>query len=276
MHCMEIWGGNRSIEQSFEGAGLDIHVQSKPFRNEEAGGDIYYLTACASGRVSRFLLADVSGHGGSAASLATGLRDLLRKNINKVSQQSFVKVLNNKFNKLGSESDFATAVVATFYEPTRTLEVSVAGHPFPLYYRARKKRWVHLDPARSDDSVIENMPLGIVGRSQYPSRKIKTEVGDMFLLYTDALVEAFTNEAKNDFVGTEGILKLLNDGQFSIRQIIPQLRKRIGEMAEGNLTNDDTSIILGQLTETKVSIKDNLLAPIRLLGDVRDQTQLST
>ena len=60
---MEIWGGNRAIETSFEAPGLDIYVHSQPFQNSEAGGDIYYLTSCASGRLSRFLLADVSGHG---------------------------------------------------------------------------------------------------------------------------------------------------------------------------------------------------------------------
>lgn len=277
MHCNEIWGGNRAIENSFEAAGLDIYVHSQPFQDAKAGGDIYYLTSCASGRVSRFLLADVSGHGDQAAGLATDLRDLLRKNVNKISQQSFVSAMNQKVNSLGDESNFATAVVATFFEPTRMLDVSVAGHPYPLYYRARKRRWVHLDPASANNpnagvADYENMPLGVVDESDYPGRKIKTELGDMFLLYSDAFIESLSDNGLQ--LGIKGVIKLLNDVEVAPSKVIPFLRKKIAAMAHGNLVDDDASLILGHFTETKVRMRDNLLAPIRLLGDVCDRTEL--
>ena len=115
MGCMEIWGGNRAIEKSFEAPGLDIYVHSQPFQNAERGGDIYYLTSCASGRVSRFLLADVSGHGDAAAGLAKSLRDLLRQNVNRISQDQFVAGMNREFRGIGGRRRFSqTAVVATF------------------------------------------------------------------------------------------------------------------------------------------------------------------
>ena len=158
MTCMEIWGGNRAIDKYFEAPGIDIYVHSAPYKDSQTGGgDIYYLTSCASGRISRFLLADVSGHGESASSIAISLRDLLRKNVNKISQQQFVSEMNVEFGELGEESKFATAVVATFFEPKRTLDISVAGHPYPIYNRASKQKWVHLDPAELDEG-LENLP----------------------------------------------------------------------------------------------------------------------
>ena len=91
MTCMEIWGGNRAINKRFEAPGLDIYVHSAPYKESKTGGgDIYYVTSCASGRISRLLLADVSGHGADVSDIAITLRDLLRENVNKISQEKFV------------------------------------------------------------------------------------------------------------------------------------------------------------------------------------------
>lgn len=273
MQCMEIFGGNRAINRKFEAPGLDIHVHSEPVQGSNAGGDIYYLTSCASGRVSRFLLADVSGHGDQASGLATELRDLLRKNVNKISQRNFVSAMNQKFGSLGDESNFATAVVATFFEPTRTLDVSVAGHPYPIYYRARKRRWVHLDPASAiDEPDFENMPLGVVENSDYPGRKIKTEPGDMFLLYTDVFIESLACSDNCGPLGIKGVVRLLNETQVPPTDVIRCLRDKVASLADGNLLDDDASLILGHFTNTSVRMRDNLLAPFRLLRNVNDRT----
>ncbi len=274
MSCMEIWGGNRAIEQNFEAPGIDIFVHSQPFQDNESGGDIYYLTSCASGRISRFLLADVSGHGTSASGLAKSLRDLLRENVNRVSQEKFVAGMNREFGKLSDESGFATAVVATFFEPTRTLDLSVAGHPPPIYFRANENRWVSLDPA-SSEANFENMPLGVIEETIYPRRKITIKPGDMFLLYTDAFVESLVGSENGSMLGVEGLLGLLNENVgHKADRIIPLLRDRVSSMAAGNLVEDDASLILGHFTQTKVRLRDNLLAPLRLLGSVGDQTDL--
>ncbi len=59
---MEVWGGNRATWSQFSVSGLDLSVQSEPFRSSDGGGDVYYLSSCASGRITRMLLADVGGH----------------------------------------------------------------------------------------------------------------------------------------------------------------------------------------------------------------------
>jgi serine phosphatase RsbU (regulator of sigma subunit) len=274
MSCMEIWGGNRAIAKSFEAPGLDIFVHSQPFQDNDAGGDIYYLTSCASGRISRFLLADVNGHGTAASGVAGSLRDLMRKNVNRIDQGKFVEGMNREFGTLSQSSGFATAVVATFFEPTRTLDVSVAGHPYPIYYRADRDLWVHLDPA-STAANFENMPLGVVDETTYPRRKIDTLAGDMVLLYSDAFMESTINNDDDSMLGVSGILKLLNENKIvAADEVIPFLRDRIGSMATGNLVDDDASLILGHFTKTKVRMRDNLLAPIRLLGAVCDRTTI--
>ena len=270
---MEIWGGNRAIDKNFEAPGLDIYVHSSPYEDSPTGGgDIYYLTSCASGRISRFLLADVSGHGEAVSNIAVSLRDLLRENVNRISQEKFVTKMNREFGEATDGSLFATAVVATFFEPKKSLSVSVAGHPYPIYYKASQQTWVHLDPAESDEG-LENLPLGVHEESNFPGRRITTEAGDMFLLYSDAFVESVNVDDK--LLGIRGVLELLNEiAQPDPADVIPILIEKIRGLAETNLSDDDATLILGYFTSAKVRFRDNLMAPLRLMGDVCDNTQL--
>jgi len=48
---MEIWGGNRATDKQLEMPGLCVWVYSRPHRASLGGGDVYYLSSCASGRV---------------------------------------------------------------------------------------------------------------------------------------------------------------------------------------------------------------------------------
>ena len=113
MQCMEVWGGNQGVDQHFHLPGLDVWLYSRPFDNASNGGDVYYLSSCASGRISRLLLADVSGHGPVVSQFALRLRDLMRRNINRVSQVQFVEGMNEEFINFQQEGLFATTLVGT-------------------------------------------------------------------------------------------------------------------------------------------------------------------
>ena len=73
MQCMEVWSGSQLTAQGVEFGGLDAWVYSKPYKEAQHGGDIYYASSCATGRITRFLLADVAGHGAAVASIAADL-----------------------------------------------------------------------------------------------------------------------------------------------------------------------------------------------------------
>lgn len=63
MQCMEVWGGNTAIDSGLSVPGIDAWIHSQPSRGQRSGGDIYYASMCGAGRIGRFVLADVSGHG---------------------------------------------------------------------------------------------------------------------------------------------------------------------------------------------------------------------
>jgi sigma-B regulation protein RsbU (phosphoserine phosphatase) len=57
---MEVWGGNAAIDNGVIMPGLDAWVYARPYQQQAAGGDIHYVSSCATGRIIRLLVADVS------------------------------------------------------------------------------------------------------------------------------------------------------------------------------------------------------------------------
>ena len=191
MQCMEVWGGNQLADSGVVMAGLDAWVYSKPYGGAEGGGDVYYVSSCATGRIVRLLVADVSGHGAKVSQIATGLRSLMRKHVNQIDQTRFVRSMNQQFQTLASIGSFATAVVTTFFAPTNHLSLCNAGHPPPLIYRAATKIWDFLEHKPSTESSEPgNVPLGILDLTEYDQFDVKLKVGDLVLCYTDSLIEA--------------------------------------------------------------------------------------
>src|ERR1700683_1272913 len=141
---MEVGGRSRRTSSGGERGGLDVWVYSKPFGEAQRGGDVYYVSSCATGRIARLLLADVSGHGQSVASTAADLRTLMRRFVNRLDQKEFVRLLNEQFTALSRHGSFATAVVTTFFAPTGRLSVCNAGHPRSLLYSAADRTWSFL------------------------------------------------------------------------------------------------------------------------------------
>jgi serine phosphatase RsbU (regulator of sigma subunit) len=122
-------GGSAAVDSGISTPGLDICVVGKPYEGAADGGDVHYVSWCGGGITTRFILADVSGHGDAAASLARSLRALLRRHINRKSQTKLVWALNREFSALASGNCFATAVAGTYLATRDELTVCNASHP---------------------------------------------------------------------------------------------------------------------------------------------------
>lgn len=214
LRCMEVWGGNSEATDRISVPGIDAVVYSRPHNGDETGGDLYYVSLCGSGNISRFAVADVSGHGSGADHFATSLKKLIRKHINTPNQARFTRALNEEFNRISEEGRFATAVLMTYYAPTDHLIVSNAGHPRPLFYRASIGEWMHLGPEMPMDLLasdasevgVRNLPLGVVEPTDYEQFALRLEVGDLVVAYTDSILEAAPKGGEQ--LGEHGLLRL--------------------------------------------------------------------
>jgi serine phosphatase RsbU (regulator of sigma subunit) len=203
MRCMEIRGGSRAVAEAIETPGLDAWIYSRPFEDAETGGDLYYVSLCGGGQITRLIVADVSGHGAHVAAFSSALRELMRKNINTKSQTRLVRALNRQFGEAARLQQFATAVVATYLAVPQTLTICNAGHPRPLWYRASTRQWGLLDASAVASG---NLPLGLDDESHYHQFSVPLGRGDVVLFYSDALMEA--QDSTGQMLGEEGLLAL--------------------------------------------------------------------
>ncbi|MCC6675560.1 MAG: serine/threonine-protein phosphatase [Phycisphaerales bacterium] len=248
LQCMEVWGGNQAIDTGLAIPGLDVRVYSRPFGDHaDGGGDVHYISQCGTGRIGRFLIADVSGHGAAVAEVAGALRGLMRRFVNYVDQSSFVARINQEFSRLADAGCFATAVVMTYWAPTDYLIMCNAGHPRPFWFRQRTGRWELLEPGRDQDSSPDqstaNLPLGILEPTTYDQIGVRLSPGDLILVYTDSLVEA--KDRAGRMLGEAGLARILAD--LDTREpasLVAALRDRIDAFRGGSPPDDDTTILL--------------------------------
>ncbi len=270
MQCMEVWGGSQLVSAGVEFSGLRAWVYSKPFGQARAGGDVYYASSCATGRITRLLLADVSGHGQPVAATAADLRTLMRRFVNRLDQTEFVRLLNRNFAALSRQGSYATAVVATFFAPTRRLSVCNAGHPRPLIYRTATQQWDFLGAQEAPPSPrLANIPLGLIGFSEYDQFEIEMEPGDFVVAYSDALIES--RDADGEMLGEEGLLRLARLlGDVEAHRIIGALLGEIAERYPENLSEDDVTVMVVHANgrETKYPLAQRLRALARLAASV--------
>ncbi|MEX2515579.1 MAG: PP2C family protein-serine/threonine phosphatase [Gammaproteobacteria bacterium] len=208
--CMEIWGGNARAKRAIGITGFDVWVSSNPYQNMPDGGDIYYISSCGAGKISRFSLADISGHGTSASYFAKCLRKLMRKYINTTDQTRFAQKLNDDFSVFARKGMFATALLTAYDAETDKLKICNAGHPKPLLYRKQNNTWWILDEALEDCSgQVINIPLGINGETNYLQYEISLMPGDIMVMYTDAAMEVLDKTGSP--LGETGLLALVED-----------------------------------------------------------------
>ena len=206
--CMEIWGGNTYISSPVEMPGLRGWIYSKPLEPATSGGDVYYLSVCSAGMLSRIVLADVAGHGQGIGPVAVELRDLVRKHINIMDQSDLMRGINDAFG--GSAVDttqYATAAVLGFYAATRDLVFANAGHPPVLWYSAATGKWEWLqEQMTGTEEIFEGLPLGLISGTRYSQSAVRLGVGDCLILYTDGITEC-VDENGNE-LGYEGLREM--------------------------------------------------------------------
>lgn len=266
MQCMEVWGGNQAISSAVVMSGLTAWVFSRPYAPGTgaradtpageaasiAGGDIHYVTSCATGRITRLVVADVAGHGQTVARASDALRRLMRAYSNYIDQSAFVERLNQRFAELAEQADddavqpgaFATAVVATYFAPTDELAISNAGHPRPMRYVAKDRRWSTII-AEAAGEGLSNLPLGIDTPTQYPTTLLTLEEGDLVLFYSDSLIEA--HDSKGRMLGEQGLVQKLESlGRAAPDDVIPRLLEQISPSGVESMNDDVTAMLISR------------------------------
>lgn len=262
LQCMEVWGGNQAASTAVAMPGIDAWIYSQPHQNAQAGGDVHYASSCATGALTRMMVADVAGHGIAVADIAKRLRKLMQRHVNQHTQTRFVRAMNQEFSGMTRMGIFATAIAFSYDAPLKTLQVCNAGHPPPLIYRQSSRCWSYLEPANKNSSA-SNFPLGIDDVADYEEFDAPIELGDLVLCYTDALPEAKLDEQNR--LESQGLLDLASRVDISDpAQVIPRFIQAIN--AVGTI-DDDLTLLLFRPNGSRAHIPlgDKLMAPYHFL-----------
>lgn len=243
LSCFELWGGNHSADHSVELPGLAGWVYSAPLDSGSGGGDVHYFSVCSKGMVSRIAVADVSGHGSHASSMAEKLRSVLQRHTNNWDQSTLMRELNEAFARESVAGHFATAAVLGFYLETGELLFSSAGHPPVLWYRAREESWEVLQECTQFAVEIAGLPLGLIPGTTYCQTGVRLAKDDMLVLYTDGITEAM--DVSGNELGQSGLLQLARSvAADSSAEMCRGLIRGIQAFRGGSPRRDDETLVV--------------------------------
>lgn len=248
--CMDVWGGNDPADVSLRVTGNDAHLLSRT-AGDKGGGDVYYLSTCAAGMVTRFLIADVAGHGEEAVASAKTLRRLMRRHINTADQTRLATDLSREFLEGSDAGRFATAIIGTYFAPTRHLILCNAGHPQPLLFRSSREEWALLthdtpgvvtSPAEGGELGIRNLPLGVIEPAGYEQFALKLEPGDRVLLYTDGVIES--KDERGQMLTAAGLVSLARSAdRVTPASLVRGIAAQLASLSNGHPAEDDMTLL---------------------------------
>ena len=273
LKCMEVWGGNGANERHFVRPGIDLWTKTKLADTESQGAeDLYLLSSCASGRITRLLLAEVCSSSASFVGLAEKLRQVMKENINKISHRRLVEEVSRDLRDSSEDACYASLMIGSYFSMTKTLSLCNAGHPPPLLYQRKNSEWSLL--RKRDESACSSVGLpGVIDVAEYHCFETKLETGDMVFSYSNSLTECLNESGRT--IGAYGILDRIQQLDLTQpSQLIGKLIEQVRQEHPDNLLADDVTAILCRATTTKVSWWDSLLAPIRFLQGAADRTNI--
>jgi sigma-B regulation protein RsbU (phosphoserine phosphatase) len=182
--------------------GADTRVWAVSIPAAFVGGDLYDVIRLPDGSWLVYV-GDVSDKGLPAAllmaSLSTKIRSeaLLHQDVDRLLES----VNDSMADLMAEEGFFATLALARYWAETGRLEMSLAGHPAPL--------WIVGDRLRPMPE-LRGISLGIAPGAKYEKRAIPLAPGESLIFVTDGVTEA-ENE-KRELFGQQRLLEYVRNG----------------------------------------------------------------
>jgi sigma-B regulation protein RsbU (phosphoserine phosphatase) len=204
-----------------------------------ASGDFYDVVTVAPG-VFGYFVADVSGHGVSAAFLTSAIKALLRQYSGPLfSREDTMRGVDAVMRQLLGEDQYLTACYAHLNLRTKRLSVVSAGHP-PLIVVS----------ASGDVQILEmdSAPLGMFSAVLLQHKEVTVSPGDRFFLYTDGMIESSPGAGRRG-----GLERLISSCVGCHRE---PLAEAVAQIAQAMISREMTA---AEIEAGALAIHDDLL-----------------
>ena len=207
------------------------------------GGDYYDYLSLSDNRVAIFI-GDVMGHGYHSAMVAAMTKSCLQTQIQFDASVPEVMKAVARVVEEDSQAFIYMTCCYLIIHPDNRLEFANAGHPQMLLYRA--------EPEKGKDDPIELesrfMPAGFPkfdGPTQYNSSEVKWYPGDLLVLYSDGITEAFNPDA--EMYGLERFKALIAEKQhLTPAEIKAEILNDLRAYQRGESTTDDITLVVAK------------------------------
>jgi sigma-B regulation protein RsbU (phosphoserine phosphatase) len=172
---------------------------------EGIGGDIYAVLPLLDGSVA-FMIADVSGHGVTAALISAMVKTFFESQMRfGQGPLAWAQAMNRDLARSTLSEQFATAFLARLDPAHSTMQYVAAGHPAPLLiHQGTSGGRRHLSCLGG-----KGFMLGIDEALPFVEQVCPFEPGDRLVYYTDGLVEVEREDRQ--YLGEEGLVEICSD-----------------------------------------------------------------
>lgn len=177
---------------------LTFSVVYKPIM--EAGGDFYDVIDFGN-NIFGFFCADVSGHDVGSTLATSAFKALIHQNAGPLYPPAeTMQIINNVLISSISEGKYLSALYVLFNRNRHKLKIVSAGHP-PLIYMEKE----------GEVFIVEQTGdlLGLFDSVSFSTIEKEVHKGDRFFLFTDGLIEGFTNRRLTRREGIKNLIAVL-------------------------------------------------------------------
>ena len=198
----------------------------------EVAGDFFDIHR--DGDTVVFVVADVTGHGVSAALGAAMLKVLWEDAVSETEDPGMVlAMINKRFMEISLEEDFCSMAVATFHRETGKLRYASAGHEPAFLLRNSRVR-------RTLDST--GPVLGVVPEGAWETTEQEVTAEDILFLYTDGLTEAHSPDGEP--LGRERLIDWLAEiPAEDVDSLIHELLRKTDDFRSSKKQEDDITLL---------------------------------
>lgn len=204
---------------------------------KDVGGDFYDLFQIDENRFG-FVIADVSGKGIPASLFMAVSRTLLRATgLRGVSSAECINYVNKLLCKESLDAMFVTAFYGIYDCRNGAIDYANAGHT-PPYIIRHDRRVETVD-------METNFVIGVFDDFQYVGSQLELENGDVLVLYTDGVTEAFNSQGEQ--LTDSGLVRVLNslsatasEAKGLVEKIVDSVYAHAGELPQ----SDDITLLV--------------------------------
>lgn len=225
--------------------GIEIAFKFEVYK--EAGGDYFDIGSLMADKSStaphKFgaVIADVTGHGPSAAVEAAMLDAILRTfqpEDDTATPADVLEYANTHFFTRKHRGKFVTAITFTYDPTSRVMCYAAAGHPYG--YIKRGSEVIRLDQS-------EDIPVGVLKEYQWKNYEVILEPQDIIFVYTDVVLE--TRNPDNKEFGFERLEETISKADTCPHCVVEDVASELARFSGAEELCDDLTLCSIQIKE---------------------------